>query len=207
MQAARPRLQITPLQISLGIQLHHHFASKFLIDTLHNLGFCSLYSEILRFESSAAASQGIDIPGIEKGQVLQFVADNVDHNVATLDGKGTFHGMGIIAASTPGKKLNKAVKRICVSPEEITDLANISISFFKQSQPPPSINFQKIHQMSISDPTQYLDMATKIIWPLRCPTNPTCLNMNLQRTPRLCLITIVFHDKKTTPSLQMPFGN
>jgi len=27
----------------------------------------------------------------------QWVADNIDHNVATLDGLGTFHGMGIIA--------------------------------------------------------------------------------------------------------------
>jgi len=29
----------------------------------------------------------------------QFIADNVDHNVCTLDGLHTFHGMGIIAAS------------------------------------------------------------------------------------------------------------
>jgi len=27
------------------------------------------------------------------------VADNVDHNIRTLDGEGTFHGMGIITAS------------------------------------------------------------------------------------------------------------
>jgi len=30
----------------------------------------------------------------------QFVADNVDHNVRTLDGNNIFHGMGIIAATT-----------------------------------------------------------------------------------------------------------
>ena len=29
-----------------------------------------------------------------------FVADNVDHNIATLDGRGTFHGMGVMAAMT-----------------------------------------------------------------------------------------------------------
>ena len=28
---------------------------------------------------------------------VQYVGDNVDHNIATLNGKGTFHGMGIIA--------------------------------------------------------------------------------------------------------------
>ena len=31
----------------------------------------------------------------------QFAGDNVDHNIKTLDGSGTFHGMGIIAISTP----------------------------------------------------------------------------------------------------------
>jgi hypothetical protein len=29
----------------------------------------------------------------------QWSADNVDHNVATLDDLGTFHGMGIISMS------------------------------------------------------------------------------------------------------------
>ena len=34
-----------------------------------------------------------------------FAGDNVDHNIITLDGKGTFHGMGMIAALTPGRKI------------------------------------------------------------------------------------------------------
>ena len=29
----------------------------------------------------------------------QWVADNVDHNVATLDGQGTFHGIAISTAT------------------------------------------------------------------------------------------------------------
>ncbi|KAH3852469.1 hypothetical protein DPMN_094979 [Dreissena polymorpha] len=33
-----------------------------------------------------------------------FAADNVDHNIVTLDGKGTFHGMGIIASITSGTR-------------------------------------------------------------------------------------------------------
>lgn len=57
-QAARPRVIISPLQISLGVVLHQHFASRFLIDTLHNLGFCTSYSEIKKFQSSAAVVQG-----------------------------------------------------------------------------------------------------------------------------------------------------
>ena len=38
------------------------------------------------------------------GTFTQLVADNIDHNVATLNGQETFHGMGIIADSTPKDK-------------------------------------------------------------------------------------------------------
>jgi len=31
MQAARPRVLLAPLQIGLGVQLHHHFSSHFLL--------------------------------------------------------------------------------------------------------------------------------------------------------------------------------
>ena len=33
----------------------------------------------------------------------QRVADNVDHNINTLTGKDTLHGMGIISVTQPGK--------------------------------------------------------------------------------------------------------
>ena len=43
-----------------------------------------------------------------------FVADNFDHNIATLDGKGTFHGMGMIAAITnKGHFIAKQPMRLC----------------------------------------------------------------------------------------------
>ena len=34
----------------------------------------------------------------ELNMALLFAADNVDHNILTIDGKGTFHGMSMIAA-------------------------------------------------------------------------------------------------------------
>lgn len=40
MQATRPRVLLTPLLIGLEAQLHHHFASRLLVDILHKLGFC-----------------------------------------------------------------------------------------------------------------------------------------------------------------------
>ena len=35
------------------------------------------------------------------GSIIQWVADNVDHNIATLEGRSSFHGMGTISVSTP----------------------------------------------------------------------------------------------------------
>ena len=54
-QAARSRVVKAPLKLVLAAQLHHHFVSIFLIDTVHDHGLCSSYSEVLNIESSAAA--------------------------------------------------------------------------------------------------------------------------------------------------------
>jgi len=35
------------------------------------------------------------------GTFTQWLADNVDHDVVSLDGQGSFHGMEIIAVSPP----------------------------------------------------------------------------------------------------------
>ena len=60
-QASQPKILIAPLQIGLGVQKHHHFASKLLINSLHSHGYCSSYSEIQLFERSNAAQQGTRI--------------------------------------------------------------------------------------------------------------------------------------------------
>lgn len=56
-QAARLRILICPLQIGLAVQMHHWFSSKFLINTLSSLGFCSSYNKVLTFEMNAAVSE------------------------------------------------------------------------------------------------------------------------------------------------------
>ena len=46
-----------------------------------------------------------------KNGFTKFVADNVNHNTDTLDGKGTFHGMGIIACLILNKDIPKKQSR------------------------------------------------------------------------------------------------
>ena len=93
MQAARPRVLLAPLQFGLGVQMHHHFGSRFLIDALHCHGFCCAYNEVQQFEWNVALSYNTDIPNCTS-EFVQYAADNVDHNSRTLDGHNTFHGMG-----------------------------------------------------------------------------------------------------------------
>ncbi|CAC5424082.1 unnamed protein product [Mytilus coruscus] len=131
MQASRPRIPLTPLQLGFGIQLHRNFASRFLVSTIHSLGFCTSYSEIQRFQSSAAKSQGVDLPGDVSNSYIQFVADNVDHNIRTLDGNDTFHGMGLTARITPGTLKTDAILRRDVSAEDIKSVAKINIQYYK----------------------------------------------------------------------------
>ena len=84
MRATRPGVLLAPLQFGLGIQLYHHFASQFLVDTLHQHGFCCSYQEVQQFERNAAQSHGTDIPNLMR-EFVQYAADNGDHNIRTLD--------------------------------------------------------------------------------------------------------------------------
>ena len=49
-----------------------------------------------------------------QGRFTQWAADNADHNKATLDGKHTFHGMGMISVTTGsfGSNVNKPQQKI-----------------------------------------------------------------------------------------------
>ena len=133
-QAARPNTCIAPLQICLAVQMHKAYASRSLIDTLNKMGFCSSYSEVLRFLANAAASQGLDLPEVTEEKTLQFVADNVDHNTATLDGRNTFHGMGMIAVITPGLYKPRKIPRRKVSISEVAAIGKIGIHFYRYVQ-------------------------------------------------------------------------
>ena len=108
---------IAPLQLGLAVQMHHHFRSRFLIDVLSAMGYCSSYSEVLRFAVNAAASVAPDVLGSVNiaNKILLFAADNVDHSIVSLDGKGTFHDMGMIAAVTPGHEITHTILRQKIS--------------------------------------------------------------------------------------------
>ena len=91
------------------------------------------------------------------------MADNVDHNIRTLDGCNTFHGMGIIATYTPGKPAHKTVPRMSVTSDEIKRVGRINIRYFKsQHTGDLPLTFKELTAMEKLDPTADVDLLWDI---------------------------------------------
>ena len=179
-QASRPRTLMPPLQLGLGVQLRHHFASKFWIQSLNRLGFYCSYAEVQKYERAAAKTLSVDIPGFASGHFVQFVANNVGHNSRTLDGMETFHGMDIIAAVSPGIKTCTPIPRVTVSAEDLAAVGRINIHHFSATD--ASINdlvYQRLPKVDVEDATSNVDLLWK-----------TSL---LLRSPRLCWSGVMQH--------------
>ena len=169
-QATRPRVILAPLQLGLGVQLHHLFGSRFLVDTLHKHGFCCSYGEVINFERSAAVNEGTDIPNLKQGAFVQYVADNVDHNIRTLDGHNTFHGMGMIAAVTPGTSRTGRIPRVTVTAEDVAAVGKVNIEhFISESNDSQSLQYQKLERYGNEDPTRNAEVLWRISMTLRSP--------------------------------------
>ena len=145
----------------------HHFGSKFLIDSLHAHGFCSSYATVLQYERNAAVAQGTDLPGHISDQFIQYVADNVDHNTRILDGKGTFHGRGIIATITPGGRISKLVPKKDVSPEELAAAGETNICHYRnQAGHTTPLFYKELKDLRIEDASANLDLIWKMTQPM-----------------------------------------
>ena len=108
--ACRPRSFLSSIQIGTSVYLHRKYGSKHLIDILTAMGFCSPYEEARRYLQNVMDAAP---PEVDCNAFLQFVFDNADVNVRTLNGLGTFHATGGIKCVTPaaGVKTNLTVIR------------------------------------------------------------------------------------------------
>ena len=103
-----------PLPFGLGIELENAFGSKWLINHLSRFGFSISADEVLRYKESAIECTVHVQVQTKDDQFVQWVADNVDHNIVTLTGKGTFHGMGVISITSKPSSIvtTTAIKRL-----------------------------------------------------------------------------------------------
>ena len=101
-QSARPRSMIAPIPFGLGIDIDKSFATRWLVDHLSKFGFSITSDEVKLFKQSAIKHEESNKDEPKDSEEIhnkfgQWAADNVDHNICTMTGKGTFHGMGIIS--------------------------------------------------------------------------------------------------------------
>ena len=86
----------------LGVEPDEVFGSRRLLTELNR--FSISHDESTRYKQSVVCNENVSdfLKTNLAGFFSQWSADNVDHNVCTIDGKGTFHGMGVIVSTTPG---------------------------------------------------------------------------------------------------------
>ena len=100
MKGSFPRSVIPPILSSFSVEIDYMFASRWLIDQLNKFGFAKSYGEVNRFKQVVVVNEdstNLIQSSLGPDGLLTFAADNVDHNINTLDEHGTSHGMGVIA--------------------------------------------------------------------------------------------------------------
>ena len=161
MQATRPKVILAPMQIQLGVQLHHTFRSKYLLEELHTLGATASYAEVQKFERNAAvfneqSEQEYGTP------FIQYAGDNIDHQLRTINGEGTIHIMGMFGAVTPWLKQTCKIPRKKVSNQEIIAAGYVQVyPCRKESKGVAKISFKKLPLNGYVDPTPFLDTIWK----------------------------------------------
>lgn len=164
MQACRPRSLICPIPLAVGVQIHRDFGSRFLIDEIFNLGFSVSYDEVQKYIHSSVMDERNQCV-VPSGHFSQWVADNVDHNIATIDGHNTFHGMGVImcasgAYSNTSSLLTGKIKRLKSRPlaHDIIKKAKIPLHYIQSpsSTAMNKLKFQKLFYEPIQ--TNLLDV-------------------------------------------------
>ena len=132
-----PRQGVSPYGLGLAIQLDHRFRSKWLINKMHNLGYCESYDEVHRYKYSVLQ----DIANRQTGNVVnnednddscnvveQDVIDNVDLRLQSVTGSRELHLLGHIGVrSHPQNNTVSPIPRIKLTPQQKKDLLDAQV--------------------------------------------------------------------------------
>ena len=126
---------------------------------------------MVRYKQSVIQSENSDslIAEYLPGAFTQWVADNVDHNLATLDGQGTFHGMGIIAVSTTNQLFlsqpSRVIRRQKIKVHELVKDKGVPVVYYKGSirKGLASLTFKPVIELQVPY-TLPLQLCTDILW-------------------------------------------
>ena len=112
-----------------------------------------------------SCAPGTKIPGVsesssaEPTHFVHHVADNADHNSRTLDGRNTFHGMGIICSVTPAVSSFLTIPRLeNVSTEDLIKVTKIERKILPSSRKLLKLKFIELNKpLNAFDPVNAFD--------------------------------------------------
>ncbi|KAK6192248.1 hypothetical protein SNE40_003750 [Patella caerulea] len=137
-QLVRPKSVLSPLLFFLCVEMDHVFGSRWLNDELYSLGFSISHDELVLLRHSIMQQvDDLSILSSPEKKPVQFVGDNADSRIQTLDGSGTFHGLGMIKFA----KKKYATREDTV---RIQRRSRISVSQFKDMKTIPVLSYVPI---------------------------------------------------------------
>ena len=93
-QASRPKSVLSPILLGVGISIDHKVGGTGILQFLSRLGLSVTPDEVVRYKQSLVQIEDDSLPASGPDYFTQWSGDNVDHNVATVDGLGTFSRYG-----------------------------------------------------------------------------------------------------------------
>ena len=154
------------------VDIDKSFATKWLVDHLAKFGFSISSDEVKLFKQSAAQSGAAEPFADESVKFTQWVADNVDHNICTLTGKG----MGIISISSSSSQRFEVIKRLKHNTAcDYTEAINILPYHGSSHQGLLKLNFKSIKDLqtkTIGAPEMNLDLLWQTAWLFSSKENP-----------------------------------
>ena len=168
LKAMKPNSVIPPLLFILGVETDHTIGSKSLLIELSKLGYSISYDEVKWYKQSLMMSESI-LPNFVTAGSTQFVASNIDHNVSSLDGGGTFHGMGIIACSMDKNiLLDQIIKRSAKVMKSSDVRKRVGVKFYWYNQSAfkslSKINFTPLNDLINQLPLSSSKLVVDIFW-------------------------------------------
>ncbi|KAK6175982.1 hypothetical protein SNE40_014354 [Patella caerulea] len=133
-QCVRPRSVISPIMFGLGAEMDLVFGSRWLNEELYALGFSVSYDEVQTFKHSILQDPTLNCLSAAEKCPTHYVADNADSNVSTLDGKGTFHGLGLI-------RITKKKNRVDSVSERVKRLARVHVNELVKDRGIPVLSY------------------------------------------------------------------
>lgn len=95
------------------------------------------------------------------------MADNIDHDARTIDGKATFHGMGMIATFTPGNQRVKPIVRSNATIADVRAMGQVDILPYSKKLVANGFCYKKLAEFVNDGDFLHTELLLKITWSLR----------------------------------------